>query len=115
MEVGTFYVTATLANKGRVKALVDTGATFSKMPSNLLKKLKVQSAFSTKVKLGDGRIVSRRVGYVGLKLDGHAAPVPVMFGSRTETPLIGATTLEILGLAADPVRKVLVESMHLEI
>ena len=108
-------MTATLPNKRSVKALVDSGATFSKMPADVLRKLKVKPSFSAKVKLGDGRVVSRKVGYISLKLDGHAAPVPVMFGARAETPLIGATTLEILGLAADPVRKVLVESMHLEI
>jgi predicted aspartyl protease len=113
--VGTFYVDAVLPGRKSVRALVDTGATFSKLPAGLLRALKVAPAFITKVKRGDGRIVSRKVGYVSVKLNGHSAPVPVMFGGRAETALIGATTLEILGLAADPVRRVLVESIHLEI
>lgn len=113
--MGTFYVSARLAGKTTVRALVDTGATFSKMPGDVLRKLKVAPSFATKVKLGDGRVVSRRVGYVSLTLDGRSAPVPVLFGRSAETPLIGATTLEILGLAADPIRKQLVESLHLEI
>ena len=113
--MGTFYVTAILGKKKRMRALVDTGATFSKVPGATLKKLRIKSAFSTKVQLGDGSVVSREVGYVTLKLNGRAAPVPVMFGNKGKVPLIGATTLEILGLAVDPVRKALIESVHLEI
>jgi predicted aspartyl protease len=113
--MGTFYVKATLASKASVEALVDTGATHSKMPIDVLRSLKIRPSFSVKVQLGDGRIVSRKVGYVTMRLDGRSAPVPVMFGKSGETPLIGATTLEILGLAVDPVKMKLTESPILEI
>ena len=105
----------TLPDRSRVRALVDTGATFSKLPSAGLRRLHVRPDFETRVELGDGRRIRRRVGYVRLGLGRKRAPVPVMFGGRGEEPLVGPTTLEILGLAPDPVHRRLVESPHLEV
>lgn len=67
----TFSVTVKLLpQKIDVIALVDTGATFSKVPAHLLRRLKVKVDFKRKVELGDGRIVERKVGYVRLMLHG---------------------------------------------
>lgn len=38
-----------------------------------------------------------------------------MFGSKGERPLVGATTLEILGLMVDPTKQTLVECPSLEV
>lgn len=113
--MGTFTVRARLPNGQKVEALVDTGATFSKLPSRLLRGIGVHPDFTTTVELGDGSRLRRQVGYVRLALAGKRALVPVMFGGQREQALIGATTLEILGLAPDPVRKSLTESPHLEV
>ena len=113
--MGTFTVQVSLPDRSRVRALVDTGATFSKLPSSVLRRLGVRPDFETRVELGDGRRIRRQVGYVRLGVAGKRAPVPVMFGGRGEEPLVGATTLEILGLAPDPVHRRLVESSHLEV
>lgn len=114
--MGTFAVEIELLPKKiRLTALVDTGATFSKIPSEILKTLGVRAEFKTKVELGNGRRIERKVGYVKIKLNGKTASVPVVFSGKGERPLIGATTLEILGLIPDPRKKVLVESLHLEI
>lgn len=96
-------------------ALVDTGATFSKLPSALLRRIGVKPDFATVVELGDGRRLRRRVGYVRVGLLRKRALVPVMFGGRGEERLVGATTLEIMGLAPDPVRKRLTEGRHFEV
>jgi predicted aspartyl protease len=113
--VGTFSVQLRLPDRSRVDALVDTGATFSKLPSELLRRIGVKPDFATVVELGDGRRLRRRVGYVRVGLLRKRALVPVMFGGRGEEPLVGATTLEIMGLAPDPVRKRLTESRHFEV
>lgn len=113
--MGTFSVNIKLPKNYKVEALVDTGATFSKLPSDILKKIGVEPSFNTKVELGDGRRIKRKVGYVRIRLAGKSAPVPIMFGNKGERPLIGATTLEILGLVPEPRKKVLLESIHLEI
>ena len=114
--MGTFSVPVKLLPQNiEVVALVDTGATFSKVPAHLLRKLKVKVDFKRRVELGDGRIVERRVGYVRLMLHGKKGLVPVMFGSKGERPLVGATTLEILGLMVDPTKQTLVECPSLEV
>lgn len=113
--MGTFTVAMHLPDGSDLSALVDTGATFSKLPSAVLRRLGVRPDFETTVELGDGRRIRRRVGYVRVGLGRKRAPVPVMFGGRREEPLVGATTLEILGLAPDPVRRRLVEARHLEV
>ncbi|MGH7858597.1 MAG: aspartyl protease family protein [Candidatus Binatia bacterium] len=113
--MGTFTVRVALPDGSDIEALVDTGATFSKLPSGVLRRLGVPSDFETTVELGDGRLIRRKVGYVRLGLGRRRAPVPVMFGGSREEPLVGATTLEILGFRPDPVRLRLVEARHLEI
>ncbi len=113
--MGTFTVAMRLPDGSDLGALVDTGATFSKLPAKLLRRLGVRPDFKTTVELGDGRLIRRQVGYVRLGLGRKRAPVPVMFGGSREETLVGATTLEILGLAPDPVRRRLVESRHLEV
>lgn len=108
--MGTFSVAVALPDRSRIQALVDTGATFSKLPAPLLRRLHVKPDSSTRVELGDGRRIRRQVGYVRLGIVRKRALVPVMFGGKDEEPIIGATTLEILGLAPDPVHRVLKES-----
>ena len=113
--MGTFTVAAQLPDGTELDALVDTGATFSKLPIKVLRRLGVRADFQTTVELGDGRNIRQKVGYLRLGLARKRAPVPVMFGGSNEEPLIGATTLEILGLSPDPVRRRLVEARHLEV
>jgi aspartyl protease family protein len=112
--MGTFTVAMRLPDGSDLDALVDTGATFSKLPARLLRRLGVRPDFKTTVELGDGRLIPRQVGYVRLGLGHKRVPVPLTFGSSRAERLLGATTLEILGLAPDPVHSRLVESRHLE-
>lgn len=113
--VGTFTARVTLPDRTALDALVDTGATFSKIPARILRRLKVRPDFSTRVELGDGRRIRRNVGYLRVAVGAKRALVPVIFAKDREEPLLGATTLEILGLAPDPLRRTLVESRHLEL
>ena len=106
--MGTFTVSVGLPGRRKIEALVDTGATFSKIPAPELRKLGIKPEFQTIVELGDGRKIKRKVGYVRLSIARKTAPVPVIFGGKNERALIGATTLEILGLAPDPKKKALV-------
>ena len=38
-------------------------------------------------------------------LNGHSGPAPVIFGEKGDEPLLGATTLESLGLVLDPFKR----------
>lgn len=90
------------------KALVDTGATHTLLPSSLLKKLDVQPIDSMLFQIADQRVINYQVGQVRLRLDGKERIVLVIFGEQGASPLLGATTLELFNLAVDPVNKQLI-------
>ena len=80
-----------------VEALVDTGATFSKVPRSTIEAIGAEPALETSVELGDGRTVTRRLALADVEIDGVRRPVLVSAGEEGERPLVGYTTLETLG------------------
>ena len=88
-----------------IELVVDTGATLTKLPADLLAELQIQPQFSVPAVTSENRTVTRSVGQAWVNLDGRAGIVPVAFGDRGEPVLLGATTLEILGFAVDPVEQ----------
>jgi len=113
--MGTFEVTVGFPGGEEVLALVDTGATFTKLPSDLLARHGVRPLFETDVELANGEVVQRSVGYIDVEIQGRRAPVPVAFGKVRERPLLGATALEILGFSADARNQRLVPTPALEL
>ncbi len=97
-----------------VELIVDTGATLTKLPEDLLADLGIEPQFSRPSLTSDNRQVIRRIGLAWVSIDGHAGTVHVAFGDRGEQMLLGATTLEILGFAVDPVKQKLVPRPLLE-
>ena len=88
--------------------LVDTGATFSSAPAQVLTGLGVTPQRSIRLRLADGRIVQHDVGEVLAEVDGVRATVICIFGPDDSPALIGAHTLEAFLLAVDPVEQRLV-------
>lgn len=91
-----------------VKFLVDTGALFTVMPVDLLRRLGVRPMGKETVLLADGRKVRWSVGEVVLAFNGRQRTSPVLFGTKGTTPLLGVVSLEILGLSVDTRRRTLV-------
>ena len=91
-----------------IEAVVDTGATHSVLPGELLERLGIGERGRRRFELGDDRIVEYPIGYALIRVNGDESIAPVVFGPEGTAPLLGATTLEILGLAADPVHRRLV-------
>ncbi|MGH2406361.1 MAG: hypothetical protein ACRDGN_18145 [bacterium] len=60
--------------------------------------------------LADGRRVVRELATVVARLDGHTRFILCIVGEDSAEPLLGATTLELFGLAADPVNQRLVKA-----
>ena len=58
--------------------------------------------------LADNRVVELPMGYVTVRIAGKQVIAPAVFGPERAAPLLGATALEISGLAVDPVRQILV-------
>ncbi|MBS7626602.1 aspartyl protease family protein [Candidatus Bathyarchaeota archaeon] len=85
------------------KLLVDTGATFTVLPRDLLEEIgAVKVPTKTKLELGDGRRVEAEVYAVVLAVgDREGATLAVTF--MDAKPVLGIRSLEDLGLKVDPV------------
>jgi clan AA aspartic protease len=91
-----------------IEALVDTGASYTTLPTSLLRGLGVSPQERAVFDLADGREAELNVGETSVRIDGRARTVPVVFADEGTEPLLGAVTLEIFGLAVDPLRQRLV-------
>jgi predicted aspartyl protease len=83
--------------------LVDTGATFTVLPSDLLEEVgALRVPTKTKLELGDGRSVEAEVYAIVLAIeDREGATLAVTFAGAK--PVLGVRSLEDLGLKVDPV------------
>lgn len=86
-----------------IEATVDTGATYTVLPTVLLEELGIEPARKGIFEMGDGRRVEMDIGELRVRINGGSVVTPVIFGSDDSAPLLGAVTLEELQLAVDPV------------
>ena len=89
-------------------ALVDTGSTYTWIASDLLEKFGVTPVEERPFLLADGREALYRIGWVDIRLDGRDHPSIVVFAPPGSEPILGVVTLEVFGLAADPVNERLI-------
>lgn len=111
--MGTFRIRIEIGDpQGRryqpVEALVDTGSTFTTLPTSLLKGLGVVPHDRRPFDLADGRRVELEVGQTWVRIDGRTEITRVVFGGEGSEPVLGAVTLETFLLAPDPVGRRLV-------
>ena len=90
-----------------VKCLVDTGAAFCQFPTPLLASLGITPDRQVPVVLADGTGREQPAAWVEIRYGNLTAFTLVLFGGDNGLTLLGAHALEGLGLAVDPVRKVL--------
>ena len=93
-----------------VEALVDTGASYSVVPTPLLQRLGVTAHDRVVFFLADGRQIERDVGQTWVRIDGRSVITLVVFGDEGSAPLLGAYTLEGLRLGVDPANQTLVRT-----
>ena len=93
---------ATPSRTEEASLLVDTGATLSWIPRQVLESLGATVLSRLPFELADGRRLERDITTVLFTIDGRKAPVPVAFGEAGEGAVLGATALESLGLMVDP-------------
>lgn len=91
-----------------VEALVDTGATYTVLPREILSALGIEAIEKVPLQLEDNRIVEYEVGEARNPLDDRERTNLVVFGPEGAGPLLGATTLQLFNLAADSTREHLV-------
>ena len=91
-----------------VQFLIDSGAIYSVVPAAILEGLGIKPLTEKTFRLADGSTISRRKGVAIFKYKGEIGGADVIFGEPGDATLLGAFTLEALGLALDPLRRELV-------
>jgi len=104
IEVGNFDGT----RFQEVTALVDTGATYTSVPRNILEGLGVSVTEERPFILANGERVMYGMAWIRIRLEGREQPTPAVFGEVGSEILLGAVTLEELGLGVDVVNQRLV-------
>ena len=112
--MGTFSVEIQIRAAGAsgtpptpVKCLVDTGAAFCQFPASFLASLGIAQDRAVPTVMADGTRGESPAGWAEVFYQDRHAFTLVLFGAETSLALLGAHALEGLGLAVDPVRKVL--------
>lgn len=107
--MGQFSITLEIANTGdpsrrdETTLLVDTGATLSWVPAAAIAKIGARRLTRREFLLADGRSIERDTAGVMMRYNGVEAIVTVVVAEEGDAHLLGATALETLGFAVDPV------------
>ena len=96
-----------------LELLVDTGASFSWISKARLEQLGVTPAYQMPFRTIDGRVLERDMAVVYITTDGRSVPDLVVMAEEGEAEVIGAHSIEGLGMAADPVQRRLVPTVML--
>jgi clan AA aspartic protease len=90
-----------------VNFLVDSGAIYSLVPGTILDQLDIEPYKEMSFSLADGTTLKRKVCSAYFEFGGEGGPAPVVYGEDGDEPLLGATTLESLGLVLNPFTRTL--------
>ena len=90
-----------------VNFLLDSGAIYSLVPGAILDELEIEPYREMSFSLADGTVLKRRVCSAYFEFGGEGGPAPVVYGEPGDEPLLGATTLESLGLVLNPFTRTL--------
>ncbi len=85
--------------------LIDSGAVYSVVPAKILKKLGIKPLAEQEFRLADGSKIKRKKGVAIFKYKEQIGGADVIFGEKDDSVLLGAFTLEALGLALDPFKR----------
>lgn len=96
------------SRSAEVELLVDTGATLSWVPRDVLERIGAPRVSRMSFRVADGRTVERDTSLAIFRINGASSGVPVVFAEPGDGHLLGANALESLGYAVDPVQLKLV-------
>jgi aspartyl protease family protein len=111
--MGHFHVSIQVGHRAgerveTIEALVDTGATYTWIPRDVLGRLGVVPEEEWPFVLADGREVRYPVAWAQISIGERVQPTIVVFGAPGSEPILGVFTLEGFRLAADPVNRRLI-------
>jgi aspartyl protease family protein len=88
-----------------VDFLVDSGAIYSVVPARILRRLGIKPLADEEFRLADGSTIVRRKGGALFKYEDRVGVADVIFGEKDDSNLLGALTLEALGLSLNPLKR----------
>ena len=89
----------------KIEFLIDSGAIYSVVPASVLKKLGIKPLAEQQFRLANGQKILRKKGIALFKYGKRVGGADVIFGQKGDSNLLGAFTLEALGLSLDPLRR----------
>jgi len=111
--MGDTYAEVKLIGNGKQisqRLLVDTGATYSWIRANTLKKLGVKLTRVKKFETIEGKFIHKKIGFVEVECMGEKAPTVVVFATKNDSEVLGLHALEGLALEVDPINRKLKKS-----
>jgi predicted aspartyl protease len=88
-----------------VRFLVDSGAVYSVLRRPDWRSLRLAAQRDLEFVLADGTALRRQVSECIFELQGRQATSPVVLGEGEDEALLGAVTLETLGLVLNPLTR----------
>ena len=88
-----------------VRFLVDTGAVYTVLPEAVWRRLRLSPTRTAEFTLADGTSIRRGVSECRFTVAGQTATSPVVLGGVGDAALLGAVTLETLGLMVNPLSR----------
>ena len=89
----------------KVDFLIDSGAVYSVVPTPVLEKLDIKPLAEEEFRLASGSKVVRKKGGALFRYGEKVGVADVIFGEEGDHKLLGAFTLEALGLVLDPLKR----------
>ena len=94
--------------KLELEGLVSTGAVFTQVPADLVAQIGIVGSGTRVVHYADGTKDWAPIAKADIAINGAEIAAMVLCGKPKSPILIGATTLETLGLRVDPIHKRLI-------
>lgn len=102
------HVTGQSGEPMALRFLVDSGSSFSLIPFGVWQTLGIEPCDKVECVLIDGSVIERKVGDCKLAVAGKNGLTRVVLGEPSDTePLLGALTLEQLGMVLEPFSRTL--------
>lgn len=108
--MGLTFIEGVVSHKKKsvsVEFLVDSGAVYTLLPEKDWKALGLKRRRKMIFTLADGTKVERGISECYISLPQGEGHTPVILGEPGDEPLLGAVTLEILGLILNPFKRAL--------
>lgn len=89
----------------KLEFLIDSGAIYSVVPTAILERLGIKPIIEQQFRLAHGSKILRQKGGALFRYGERVGFADVIFGEEGDSRLLGAFTLEALGLSLDPLRR----------